>query len=400
MDILLEWLTILARWGHIMAGISWIGTSFYFNWFDLSARPPEEKVLKENVRNTLHEMHGGSFYYHEQYWPDSDYKRTLAHSGPAQLTFLTGAALLALVYWYGASIYLIDPQVFSLSKPSAILLSAGGIAIAYPLYDKLCREVESDRKIFFIVAIATGIAAFAFAQLFGGRAAYLHVGAMLGTVMVANVTFVIVPNHIAMRRQIQTGEKLDTWHGYLAKRRSQHNNYITLPVIFSMIGIHFPLAYSHQYSWIILSLVMAAGATLRHFRNVQFTHEKKDLRLLAIAAIFGAAAVALTFIPKPAAQQDPAELADPVLKDIYGIVQERCTTCHSASPTSEDFISAPLGFMLDTLAQLRAKADLVYQRTNVTKDMPIANITEMTDDERERLAAWLRSIGAGSAPEQ
>jgi uncharacterized membrane protein len=400
MDILLEWLTILVRWGHIMAGISWIGTSFYFNWFDLSARPPEEKVLKENVRNTLHEIHGGSFYYHEQYWPDSDYKRTLAHSGPAQLTFLTGAALIALVYWYGVSIYLIDPQVFSLSKPSAILLSAGSIAIAYPLYDKLCREVDDDRKIFVVMALATIFAAFVFSHLFGGRAAYLHVGAVLGTVMVANVRFVIVPNHIAMRRQIQSGTKLNTRHGYLAKRRSQHNNYFTLPVIFSMLGIHFPLAYSHQYGWVILSLVMAVGVTLRHFRNVQFTHEKTDFRLLAVAALCGAIAIGLTFVPKPAATQDPAELTDPVLRDIYDIVQLRCSTCHSAQPTSEDFTSAPLGFMLDTLAQLRAKASLVYQRTIVTKDMPIGNVTEMTDDERERLRAWLQSIGAGSVPDE
>ncbi len=400
MDILLEWLTILVRWAHIMAGISWIGTSFYFNWFDLSSRPPKEPVLKENVRNTLHEVHGGSFYYHEQYWPGSDYKRTLAHSGPAQLTFLTGAALLALIYWYGVSIYLIDPLVYNLSKPGAILLSVGSIAIAYPLYDKLCREVDDDRKVFAVVAIATAVAAFALSQFFGGRAAYLHVGAVLGTIMAANVQFVIIPNHIAMRRQIQAGEKLDTHHGFLAKRRSQHNNYITLPVIFSMLGIHFPLAYSHQYAWIILSLVMLAGVMLRHFRNIQFTSEKKDYRLLAVAAVCGVIAIGLTYIPKPAAQQDPAELTDPVLKDIYELVQQRCATCHSAQPTSEDFTSAPLGFMLDTLAQLRAKANLVYQRTLVTKDMPIGNVTNMTEVERERLRAWLQSIGAGPLPEE
>jgi uncharacterized membrane protein len=400
MEILIEWLTALARWGHIMAGISWIGTSFYFNWFDLSARPPQEPVHKENVRNTLHEVHGGSFYYHEQYWPDTDYRRTLAHAGPAQLTFLTGAALMALTYWYGVSVYLIDPQVYDLSKPSAILLSVGSIALAYPLYDKLCREVSDERKVMIVMAIATVIGAFVFSQLFGGRAAYLHVGAVLGTVMVANVQFVIIPNHIAMRGQIKAGEPLDTHHGYLAKRRSQHNNYITLPVVFCMLGIHFPLAYSHQFSWIVLSLMLAAGVTLRHFRNVRFITEKTDLRLLFLAVALSVAAIGLTFVPKPVATQDMSELDDPVLRNVYDIVQSRCATCHSARPTSEDFASAPLGLVLDTMAQLQAKAELVYQRTIVTEDMPIGNVTEMTDTERETLRSWLTSIGAGEAPEQ
>ncbi|MGI9491055.1 MAG: urate hydroxylase PuuD [Geminicoccaceae bacterium] len=400
MAILLDWLEVLIRWGHILVGISWIGTSFYFNWFDLSVRPPEGRTIKDRARGTLHEVHGGSFYYHEQFLPDQDHPRTLAHSGPAQLTFATGIALLVLVYWFGASVYLIDPEVHDLSVATAILLSAAPILIVWLFYDRLCRKVTDDRVIFVVMAIVTVVLAWFFGQIFGARAAYLHVGVVLGSTMVANVQHAIVPNHIAMRKQLQAGEPLKTAFGDEAKRRSQHNNYITLPVIFSMISIHFPLAYSHQYAWLILSLIMGCGVAVRHYFNVTLAEERRDFRLIAAACACLTGAVALTFIPTPPAEQNLAELSDPVLKDIHEIVQRRCTTCHSARPSSEDFTTAPLGFKLDTLSQLRARADKVLQRSILTDDMPPNNITEMSDDERERLGAWLRSIGAKEVPEE
>lgn len=176
MPELLDWLAILSRWGHVMAGIAWIGTSFYFNRFDLSVRPTADPVLKENVRGTLHEVHGGSFYYHEQYWPSRDVSRLLAHGGPAQLTLLTGLGLMALFYRYGADVYLIDPGVAMLSKGHAVVLSVGSLLLAWPLYNKLCRTVRSDRAVFVWMAVATALAACLFSHLFGGRAAFIQVG--------------------------------------------------------------------------------------------------------------------------------------------------------------------------------------------------------------------------------
>lgn len=201
----MDWAAMLLRWGHVMAGVAWIGTSFYFNWFDLSVRPATGPVTKNGVRGTLEEVHGGSFYYHEQYWPENAPERLLAHSGPAQLTFITGLGLFSLLYWYGANVYLIDSQVARISAGHAILLSAGSLCMAWPLYDKLCRSVLSDRIVFVWVALAVIAASWLFTHLFGGRAAFVQIGVMMGAMMVGNVHFKIVPSHKEMVRSVIVG---------------------------------------------------------------------------------------------------------------------------------------------------------------------------------------------------
>lgn len=389
----LDWLAILLRWGHVMAGIAWIGTSFYFNWFDLSVRPADAPVRKENVRGTLHEVHGGSFYYHEQYWPDRDHPRMLAHSGPAQLTFLSGIALMAVIYWYGAGIYLIDPQVARLSTGHAILLSMGGIAVAWPLYYKLIRCVQDERTVFIFMAVAVTCAAWFFTGLFGARAAFIQIGAMLGTIMALSVHFVIVPNHIRMRRQIQAGEPLDTECGKRAKRVSTHNNYFTLPVIFAMLSIHFTQVVGHPLNWVILVLMMGFGVALRHWRNVRFRTDKSDRRLLLGALLLLVAAIGVSRIEIGGQTGGNVEAAAP--ERALEIVHMRCTTCHSARPTDESFTSAPLGFRLDTLEQLKAGAAKVEARAVRSRDMPPGNITDMTDAERAALAGWLSDARGG-----
>jgi uncharacterized membrane protein len=387
MQEFLDWLAVLLRWGHVMAGIAWIGTSFYFNWFDLSVRPPDASVKKENVRGTLHEIHGGSFYYHEQYWPDHDHPRMLAHSGPAQLTFLSGIALMAVIYWYGASVYLIDPQVARLTKAHAILLSMSGIAVAWPLYYKLIRCVRDDRIVFVWMTVAVTSAAWLFTGIFGARAAFIQVGAMLGTIMALSVHFVIVPNHIQMRRQIQKGEPLDTECGKRAKRVSTHNNYFTLPVIFAMLSSHFPQIVGHPLNWVIMILIMGFGVTLRHWRNLQFKTDRSDRRLLFGAFVLLAAGIGVSRINfVQDAGQNAAAVSAKVVMDI---VHQRCTVCHSAQPTDENFPSAPLGFRLDTIEQLTAGSDKVAQRAVRSREMPPGNVTNMTDEERAALSAWL-----------
>jgi uncharacterized membrane protein len=392
----MEWMTILIRWGHVMAGIAWVGTSFYFNWFDLSVRRPNETVIKKNVRGTLHEIHGGSFYYHEQYWPDTDPPRMLGHAGPAQLTFLTGMALIAILYWYGASIYLIDSQIRALSEAHAIMISVVSFLIVWPLYHKLCKATQNDLAVFLWVSALTVVAALFFSNIFGGRAAFLHVGALLGTIMALNVHFVIVPNHIEMRKQIRDGVPLDRSLGEKAKRVSQHNNYFTLPVVFAMLSTHFPLAYGHTLGWLVLSLIMGFGVALRHYRNIQLKSEKKDRRFLLMAAALLCAAIATSQVPATPTEGRQEAVSNQADSEILSIVQSRCTSCHSANPTSEDFTTAPLGFKLDSLAQVRLGASKILQRAVHSKDMPINNMTGMTNEEREALGNWLSAIQSKS----
>ncbi len=386
MEMLLDWLTMLTRWLHVMAGIAWVGTSFYFNWFDSLVRPTEQKRQKENLRGILHEIHGGSFYYHEQYWPDTHPPNMQRHSWPAKTTFLTGLMLLALIYWVGASTYLVDPQVANIAPWQAIAISISSIVLCWFGYDTLCKRTEDNRIVLAGMAVATVFAAWGFHHVFGARAAYIHVGAMLGSMMGLNVWLQIVPHHIAMTGQLNRGEKLDTHHGYLSKRRSLHNNYFTLPVVFTMISNHFALAYNHPYSWVILSLIMAGGLGIRHSFNVFYKEGRKawELNFLIIVAFVLAIGISLI-------QATPKIDPNMVVDDAMGmrIVYARCAGCHSLHPTQPGFTAPAQGMALDTPEQVKAKKDLVLKRVVMVKDMPLANLTKMTDEERAMLKAWL-----------
>ncbi|TKD07573.1 urate hydroxylase PuuD [Polyangium fumosum] len=389
MAVFQDWIAILLRWLHLMAGIAWVGTSFYFNWFDLSVRPPKGKVLKENIRGTLDEIHGGSFYYHEQYWPNAHPERLLVHAWPAKTTLVTGALLLAGIYWYGARTYLIDPSVADIGPTAAIGISIASILACWFFYNELCFFIENNRVVMAVMAVFVAVAAYGYQHVFSGRAAYIHVGAMLGTCMGLNVWTSIVPHHIAMRKQLNAGEKLDLRHGEEAKRRSQHNNYFTLPVTFAMISNHFALAYNHHRAWLILWLLMAGGVSIRHYLNISFKYDRKERSLLvAVAAVFGGA-MGLSFLrPAPPVVVGPVDTATAM-----AIVQKRCVPCHSQKPTHPTFVAPPSGFMLDTPEQVLAKAEKVVQRTSVTRDMPLGNVTAMTDEERAQLKVWIEGQG-------
>ncbi|WP_323029090.1 urate hydroxylase PuuD [Castellaniella defragrans] len=385
----IDWLSILVRWGHVIAAITWVGTSFYFNWFDLLVRPAQDVVIKENNRGVIHEMHGGSFYYHEQYWPDRDHPRTLAHSGPAQLTFLSGLALMALLYWAGASVYLIDGSVLDMPPMAAVSLSVFLLAIVWPVYYAMVLNIRSERVFSVCFAALVLLLCLLCVHLFSARGAFIQVGAMLGTVMALSVHFVIVPNHIRMRRQVQQGQPLDIALGERAKRVSAHNNYITLPVVFAMLSTHFSAVTGSRFNWLVLFLLMLAGVLLRHWRNVQFKMERSDRRLLLAAASLVVVGIALTRIPPSRDGIADAPVASS--GQIHEIVRNRCVTCHSATPNSPLFASAPLGFKLDTLAQIEASASLILARAVNSREMPPGNLTHMTDEERAQLGAWLQS---------
>ena len=389
-DFLADWLAFLLRWSHVLAGITWIGTSFYFNWFDLSVRETMAPGKKENLRGNLTEVHGGNFYYHEQYWPDSDTKRTLHHGGPAQLTLLTGLALMALVYWVGARSYLIDTRVLDLTPEQAILISMASFVAGWLVYDQLVKRIKSESVLVALLVVGTAAASYGFLHVFSPRAAYLHVGAVLGTIMVMNVIRVIIPGHIGMRRQLQEGEALDRSLGAKAKRRSQHNNYLTLPVLFSMIGIHFSAGYGHPYAWAVLPVVMLAGVALRHYRNIELVEERRHYGYLGGAIALFAVAVAITAYRPQNPLPEIAEGSGVNGEQVLAIVTTHCTNCHAAEPIDPDFAAPPGGLLLVTLDDIKQKADLVYRMTVVDGVMPLGNKTEMTDEERAQLGAWLK----------
>ena len=395
-DIAMEWLGYLARWGHVVAGIAWIGTSFYFNWLDLSERPPKSKTLMPNVEGTVHEMHGGSFYYHERFWPTEDNQRTLAHSGPAQLTFLTGMFLLFHIYWLGADVYLIPGSDSNSSTMHAIFFSAVLMIVPWLLYDVLCKSTENERNVTIAMGVLVIATSFVASQIFSSRAAFIHIGAMLGTIMAANVQFVIIPNHVKMRKQVKAGEQVNLHYHKLAKRRSQHNNYLTLPVVFSMISIHFPLALSGPYSWIVLCLAMAGGFTLRLRQNWYLTTEVKSGGLAAITTLLILGAMLLSTIQGESETQDLSSLSEAEAQ-VFSIVQKRCTVCHSAAPTFEGFTSPPGGIRFETLDQIVASKGPIHAQAIASDIMPPGNMTEMTVDERAVLDTWLESISAETA---
>ena len=399
MDIALEWLGYLGRWGHVIAAITWIGTSFYFNWLDLSERPPKGVSFKPNVVGDVHEMHGGSFYYHERFWPTEDNPRTLAHSGPAQLTFLTGLLLIFHTYWLGADIYLVEAGANSASGANivtpghAVIISILILIIPWLIYHKLCKHVERDDVVLFLMSILIITVSYLATEVFSPRAAFVHVGASLGTIMAANVQYVIIPNHIAMRKQVQAAEPVNQIYHKRAKRRSQHNNYMTLPVVFSMVSVHFPLASSNDWAWLILVLIMASAFVARHYRNIQLATNVKKPHFAILSVLLLAAGIGLTLIPSKGDVQDQTTLSQHEI-EIFSIVQKRCTVCHATKPTVEGFASAPGGVRFEIMSQITTRKDQIFTQVIASNLMPPGNRTEMTNGERVKLGEWLKSIGA------
>ena len=381
-----EWLNLLTRWLHVIAGIVWIGSSFYFIALDNHLRPPEDpRDAEAGIGGESWEIHGGGFYQVQKYRVAPRELPEPLHwfKWEAYTTWLSGFALMIVLYYLNADQYLIDRSVADLSTGEAVAISIGLLAAAWIVYDLLCRALGSRPLVLAgtLLALIT-LSAWGSGHLFSGRAVYIQVGAMLGTMMVGNVFFTIIPAHWELVRAKQAGREPDPAANERGKLRSVHNNYLTLPVVFTMISNHFPSTYGHSYAWLILVVLLVIGAWVRHFFNLR--HAGRNVWAIPVTAALAIAALAIVIRP----QEESAAGTSVAFAQVKRIVDQRCTACHSDQPTKVD--AAPRGIKLDTASQIKAQASLIEQQAVTTKAMPLGNVTGMTQAERDLLGRWIR----------
>ena len=389
-----DWLNLLFRWLHFITGAAWIGTSFYFNWLNHSLRPPENpKRQEEGISGELFAVHGGHFYQVSKYGGAPAQLPETLHwfKWEAYFTWITGVCLLSVVYYWNAKVYLIDPSVADLSPAQAVLSGIGCLVGGWIIYDLLCKSPLVKRASLFALlgfALLTG-AAYGLSQLFGPRAAYIHIGAMIGTMMAANVFFVIIPNQRKMVDAMVAGEVPDISLGAQGALRSMHNNYFTLPVLFIMISNHFPMTYGHSAQWAVLAALSLIGAGARHYFNL--THQgHHKVWILPIAAL---SMIALAFIirptPAPSVTLAGVNAESLTYKDIHPIIVQRCQPCHASNPDFMGFVAPPQGIVYETAEQVKAVVHKIKVQVVDTPMMPPGNLTKITQREREMIGAWI-----------
>ena len=387
-DLFWEWINLVLRWMHLIFGIAWIGSSFFFVWLDNSLRPNK----KEGVLGETWMVHGGGFYFTEKYAVAPKHMPDELHwfKFESYFTFLSGFLLLAALYYLGADLYMIDEKVMPLSRFEAVGFSLVWLALGWIVYDLLCRSPlgKSDGVLAVCGFVLLVAAAYGYTHLFSGRAAYIHVGALIGTIMTANVFFVIIPNQKLTVAALTSGQAPEAIWGKQAKQRSLHNNYLTLPVLFAMISNHYPITYGHPYGWGILAGVFIVGFLVRHFFNLKNQGRGMQYRYLVGAFLVMTGLFFFTqWDPHKAAR---AALAGEVtVEEVQAIIANRCVACHAAKPTFDGIAEAPKGVMLESPQQMRRFAATINQQAVRAEAMPPGNVTEITPEERAKIGAWI-----------
>ncbi|WP_439862096.1 urate hydroxylase PuuD [Pseudomonas sp. MBLB4136] len=418
---LTEWLNLGIRWIHMITGIAWIGASFYFVWLENNLNRSNPR---DGLAGDLWAIHGGGIYHLEKYKLAPPKMPDNLHwfKWEAYFTWLSGIALMLVVYYLNPSLYLIAPGS-DMAPAVAIAIGLGSLVAGYAAYHFLCDSPLGKQPallgaVLFVLLIA---AAWGFSLIFSGRAAYIHVGAIIGTIMVGNVFFAIMPAQRALVKAIEENSEPDPVLPAKGLLRSRHNNYFTLPVLFIMISNHFPSTYGSQYNWLILASIAILAVLVRHYFNTR--HDSNRFAWTLPAAALGMICLAYVTAPlrpapsaapvaavssEPAAtvakveevapatalaepSADPAitQASEPPFATVNSVIQERCTVCHSASPSSPMFSSAPAGFMLDTPQQIQQQAAKIHAQSVASQVMPLGNITQMTQEERDLIGAWI-----------
>ena len=382
---LVDWLNLFFRWFHVIAGVAWIGASFYFVWLDLNLKSPPQWKKDKGIKGDLWAIHGGGIYEVAKYELEPEVMPEKLHwfKWEAYTTWLTGFALLCIMYYWGADQYLIDPSKMVLTQFEAIAISLGFLVGGFVFYEALIKSpLQKSPKVFGLILFAGLIfAAYALGEIFSDRAAYLHVGALIGSIMAGNVFFGIMPAQRELVRAIEAGEKPDSRPAQFAKLRSTHNNYFTLPLIFIMISNHYPMTYGHEHAWLILALISFNAAFVRHYFNLKHQGQNKPWILVAgLVFLFG---IIGYMLPKPVDMTDESITDSQVVE----ISKQRCASCHAAKPTQAGFAAAPGGIMLETIDELLVNKPRILQAVQ-SNYMPLANMTNMSEQERADMIRW------------
>lgn len=403
--ILLHWAEFAARWLHVITAIAWIGSSFYFIALDLG--------LNRNIPGPADgeewQVHGGGFYHIQKYMvaPAAMPEHLTWFKWESYATWLSGAALLILLYWVGAEMYLIDWRVMELSPWQAMMISGLSLVVGWVAYDLLCKSRMGDNPTALMVLLfgIIVVLAWAYTQVFSGRAALLHLGALTATIMTANVAMIIIPNQKIVVADLKAGRTPDPKYGKIAKLRSTHNNYLTLPVIFLMLSNHYPLAFASEWNWLIASLVFLMGVTIRHFFNTM--HMRKGMLWWtwgATAAIFG---VIIWLSMLPLMRDDPVEeaalspsqarfAAHERFAEVADLITGQCAMCHAAQVYMPGLAAAPGGVMLDTESRVAVYARDIYLQSGVSHAMPPGNFAFLTEHDRALIRRWYREVTGGA----
>jgi uncharacterized membrane protein len=395
--VLTEWAGSILRWLHVVAGIAWIGSSFYFIHLDLSLKP--RAGLPDGVKGDEWQVHGGGFYHMIKYLvaPAQMPDHLTWFKWEAYTTWMSGFALLVVVYYLGADLFLIDKSVLDMTAAQAAGIAFGSLLLSWLVYEGLCRSPLGRHEVALALVgyVYLVVLTYGFTHVFSGLGAFTQIGALIGTIMVANVFIIVIPYQKKMVDAMIAGKEPDPIWGQLGKQRSVHNNYLTLPVVFLMLSNHYPLFFATKYNWLIVAIVLAIGPVIRHFFNSRHEGKGSPWWTWGVAAA-GMVAVALLSAAGPASLTTAALPPTPKFTQVKNIVISRCSMCHAAEPVWPGIPTAPRGVMLDDSEQIWRHAPLIEAYAVRSQAMPPGNITEMTSKERLLLASWL----AAGAPEK
>ena len=402
--VLWEWVQIAARWLHVTTAIAWIGSSFYFIALDLGLR--KTPSLPPLAHGEEWQVHGGGFYHIQKYLvaPEMMPEHLTWFKWESYATWLSGFFMLFLVYYLGANLYLIDPAVADLAPWQAIAISLGSLGFGWIAYDLICKSRFGDDNTRLMIGLYVILVAMAwgYTEVFSGRAALLHLGAFTATIMSANVFMIIMPNQRIVVADLKAGRKPDPKYGKIAKQRSTHNNYLTLPVLFLMLSNHYPLVFATEYNWLIASLVFLMGVTIRHWFNSKHArsgnpHWTWFVTVVIFLLIAWLSTAPMRHRPEEAALSGAAltYASAAGFDEVVGIVQGRCSMCHAAEPVYEGVYWAPKNVVLETPAQIATEAPRIYMQAGLTHAMPPANLSYMEPAEREAILRWFRAAGQG-----
>jgi len=402
--IIWDWLAFAVRWLHVITGIAWIGSSFYFVALDLGLRKSPD--LPPGAHGEEWQVHGGGFYHIQKYLvaPERLPEHLVWFKWESYATWLSGFAMLAIVYYAGADLYLVDRTVLDVAPWVAILISLASLSVGWLLYDNLCktRLAENPTALMVVLFGILVVMAWGYTQVFTGRAALLHLGAFTATIMSANVFMVIIPNQTIVVADLKAGRTPDPKYGKIAKLRSTHNNYLTLPVLFLMLSNHYPLAFGTEWNWLIASLVFLMGVTIRHYFNTRHANAGNPTWTWLATALLFIAIMWLSTVPKilsgepekMSAAQQPFITAQAFPK-VRDTILGRCSMCHAREPGWEGMIVPPKGVILENDAEIAAHAREIYLQAGRSHAMPPANVTAISDDERKLLIAWYEAVVNG-----